>query len=161
MCYHIVRWYDSVRAAPAIRRCYHSMSAAQTARRRGIKGDRSDLYLDPTDDLALVKCRHDSECECGRWPRGHNSDTLPGEAADEAVGVRTMPQRATCCRRDHRPPYRGTHALLPAMRRTRRIGLPIQTPDAAGAPGPRRRCGAGICNSHGLAEPLSGEGFSV
>ena len=77
MCYHIVCWYDSVRAAPAIRRCYRSMSAAQTARRRGIKGDRSDVYLDPTDDLAVVKCRHDSECECGRWPRGHNADTLP------------------------------------------------------------------------------------
>ena len=77
MCYHIVRWYDSVRAAPAIRRCYRSMSAAQTARRRGIKGERSDVYLDPTEDLAVVKCRHDSNCECARWPGGHNADSLP------------------------------------------------------------------------------------
>ena len=53
MCHHIVRWYDSVRAAPAIRRCYRSMSAAQTARRPGNKGDWSDLYLEPTDDLAV------------------------------------------------------------------------------------------------------------
>ena len=45
VCYHIVRWYDSVRVAPAIRRCYRSMSADQTARRRGIKGDRPQEYL--------------------------------------------------------------------------------------------------------------------
>ena len=77
MCFHIVRWYDSVRAAPAIRRCYRSMSAAQTARRRGIKGERSDVYLDPTDDLAVVKCRNDSKCDCARWQGGHNADTLP------------------------------------------------------------------------------------
>ena len=66
-----------MRAAPAIRRCYRSMSAAQTARRRGIKGDRRDVYLGPTGDLAVVKCRHDSECECGRWLRGHNANSLP------------------------------------------------------------------------------------
>ena len=77
MCYHIVRWYDSVRATLAIRRCYRSMSAAQTGRRRGIKGDRSDLYLDPTNDLAVVKCRDETKCECARWPSGHNADSLP------------------------------------------------------------------------------------
>ena len=77
MCYHIVRWYDSVRAAPAIRRCYRSMSAAQTSRRRGIKGDRSNLYLDPTDDLAVIKCRHEGKYECTRWPGGHIAATLP------------------------------------------------------------------------------------
>ena len=77
MCYHIVRWYDSVRAAPALRRCYRSMSAAQTARRRGIKGDRSEDYLDPTNDLAVVKCRDDDKCDCARWPTGHNAASLP------------------------------------------------------------------------------------
>ena len=66
MCYHIVRWYDSVRVAPAIRRCYRSMSAAQTARRRGIKGERSYHHLDPTDDLAVVKCRDGTRCDCAR-----------------------------------------------------------------------------------------------
>ena len=77
MCYHIVRWYDSVRASPAIRRCYRSMSAAQTSRRRGIQGARSAVYLDPTVDLAVIKCRDASNCECARWPGGHNAGTLP------------------------------------------------------------------------------------
>ena len=77
MCFHIVRWFDSVRATPALRRCYRSMSAAQTARRRGIKGDRSNDYLDPTNDLAVVKCRDDDKCDCARWPTGHNAASLP------------------------------------------------------------------------------------
>ena len=77
MCYHIVRWHDSVRATPATRRCYRSMSTAQTIRRRGIRGDRSDLHLDPTNDLAVVKCRDVNRCECARWPGGYNAGTLP------------------------------------------------------------------------------------
>ena len=105
---HTARWYDSVRSAPVIRRCCRLMSAAQTARRRGIKGDRSDLYLDPTDDLAMVKCRDDSRCECARWPRGHNSETLPVKQPRTLAGVRMMPQAATGRRRNNRPSNRGT-----------------------------------------------------
>ena len=63
--------------SPAIRRCYRSMSAAQTSRRRGIQGARSDVYLDPTVDLAVIKCRDATKCECARWPGGHNAATLP------------------------------------------------------------------------------------
>ena len=77
VCFHIVRWYDSVRAAPAIRRCYRSMSTAQTIRKRGISGERSAVVLDPTADLAVVKCRVESRCECARWPGGHNAGSLP------------------------------------------------------------------------------------
>ena len=77
MCYHIVRWYESMRAAPAIRRCYRTMSTAQTIRRRGITGDRSDGYLDPGADLAIAKCRDEALCECSRWPEGHNVGNLP------------------------------------------------------------------------------------
>ena len=137
MCYHIVRWYDSVRASPAIRRCYRSMSAAQTSRRRGIQGARSDVYLDPTVDLAVIKCRDATKCECARWPGGHNAATLPVK----------QPRKLLVCERCGKgrraavevidPRTEETHALLPAMRRTRRVGLSIQKPDAAGAPGPR------------------------
>ena len=28
MCYHIIRWYDSVRAGPAIKRCYRTRQQA-------------------------------------------------------------------------------------------------------------------------------------
>ena len=79
MCYHIIRWHDSVRATPAIKRCYRAMSTAQTIRKRGIMGDRSDAHLDPSLDLAVVKCREGSTCECARWPQGHNADTIPAK----------------------------------------------------------------------------------
>ena len=76
MCYHIVAWAPSVRARPAIKRCYNSMSAAQTARKRGIIGDRSPFHLDPNEDLAVVKCR-DERCDCRRWVTGCNGANIP------------------------------------------------------------------------------------
>ena len=63
MCFYIVRWYYSVRAAPAVQRCYRLMSTAQTTRRRGMSGKRSDVFLDPTADLGVVKCRDEIKCE--------------------------------------------------------------------------------------------------
>ena len=81
MCYHIVRWYDSVRCGPALKTCYRTKSTAQTIRHRGIVGDRSPFHLEPhdadTNPLAVVQCRNAEQCECHRWPTGHNAAVLP------------------------------------------------------------------------------------
>ena len=75
MCYHIVRWYDSVRCGPALKTCYRTKSTAQTIRQRGIVGDRSPFHLErhdvDTNPLGVVQCRNAEQCECHRWPTGH------------------------------------------------------------------------------------------
>ena len=62
MCYHIVRWYDSVRCGPALKTCYRTKSTAQTIRHRGIVGDRSPFHLEAhdadTNPLGVVQCRN-------------------------------------------------------------------------------------------------------
>ena len=85
MCYHIVRWYDSVRCGPALKTCYRTKSTAQTIRHRGIVGDRSPFYLEAhdadTNPLGVVQCRNAEQCECHRWPTGHNAaKRIPVEA---------------------------------------------------------------------------------
>lgn len=83
-CYHIVRWARSgTYATIALRRCYKSRSAATTASRRGLTGDRSrgGDHLEPHGDgnfLAVVKCN--PGCRCTRWPTGCNADNLPVQA---------------------------------------------------------------------------------
>ena len=83
MCYHIVRWYDSVRCGPALKTCYRTKSTAQTIRHRGIVGDRSPFHLEPhnadTHPLGVVQCRNAEQCECHRWPNGHNAAALPAK----------------------------------------------------------------------------------
>ena len=83
MCYHIVRWYDSVRCGPALKTCYRTKSTAQTIRQRGIVGERSPFHLEPhdtdTNPLAVVQCRNAEQCECRRWPTGHNAAVLPAK----------------------------------------------------------------------------------
>ena len=89
MCYHIVRWYDSVRCGPALKTCYRTKSTAQTIRQRGIVGDRSPFHLEPhdtdTNPLAVVQCRNAEQCECRRWPTGHNAAVLPAKPVRRVI----------------------------------------------------------------------------
>lgn len=83
-CYHIVRWAASgIFCTIALRRCYRSRSAATTASRRGLIGDRArdGDHLDPHDDennrLTVVQCR--PGCPCKTWATGCNAGNLPAK----------------------------------------------------------------------------------
>ena len=76
MCYHIVERRSSMWTKPALKRCFRTRKTAETVRRRGAKGDRSDYYLDATRNLSVVAC-YDDDCECARWPEGHAAGELP------------------------------------------------------------------------------------
>ena len=69
-----------------MKRCFRKRKTAETVRRRGAKGDRSDYYLGPSLNLGSVAC-YDDACECARWPEGH--------AAGESL-ARTPKPRIAC-----------------------------------------------------------------
>ena len=79
-CWHVIRWVNSTRSVPALKRCFRSRSTANTIRRRGIVGDRSSDHLDPHDPeqnpLGVIQC-DPSRCDCMRWPSGHNAASIP------------------------------------------------------------------------------------
>ena len=79
MCYHIIRRYSSMWTMPALKRCFKTRKTAETVRRRGATGDRSDYYLDPSLNLGVVAC-YDDSCECAGWPQGHAGGELPTRA---------------------------------------------------------------------------------
>ena len=103
MCYHIVRWYESMRAAPAIRRCYRTMSTAQTIRRRGITGDRSDGYLDPGADLAIAKMQGRGTVRVQSLARRPQRRQPDGERIQACACLRPVRQEASGCRGNYRP----------------------------------------------------------
>ena len=73
MCYHIIRRYSSMWTMPALKRCFKTRKTAETVRRRGATGDRSDYCLDPSLNLGVVAC-YDDSCECAGWPQGHAAE---------------------------------------------------------------------------------------
>ena len=79
-CWHVIRWVNSTRSVPALKRCFRSRSTANTIRRRGIVGDRSSDHLNPHDPeqnpLGVIQC-DPSRCDCMRWPSGHNAASIP------------------------------------------------------------------------------------
>ena len=72
-CYHIVQKFPSMRTKPALKRCFKSRSTAETVRRRGATGDRTDYHLDPGASLGVVACYDAENCECAKWRTGHNA----------------------------------------------------------------------------------------
>ena len=77
-CYHIIRKHASMSSSPALKRCFRSRSHADTVRVRGAIGDRSDYYLDQTlPGLAVSACYDPDNCECAKWPQGHNAAAIP------------------------------------------------------------------------------------
>ena len=141
-CYHIIRKHASMSSSPALKRCFRSRSHADTVRVRGAIGDRSDYYLDRTlPGLAVSACYHPEQCECAKWPQGHNAEAIPVKPARNLI----MCERCNSGRRNAveliDPRDRGAHAALRTLRRPRRTGSPIQTSRSPSRP--RRRCGAG------------------
>ena len=61
---------------PALKRCFKTRKTAETVRRRGATGDRSDYYLDTNLNLWVVAC-YDDSCECAGRPQGHAAGELP------------------------------------------------------------------------------------
>ena len=76
-CYHIIQKFSSMNARPALRRCYRSRSHADTVRVRGATGDRADYHLDPDVQGLTVTACYTENCECARWPDGHNAGAMP------------------------------------------------------------------------------------
>ena len=80
-CFHILRVIGGgIRSKPALHRCYRSRSAAETAKRRGLSGDRSRdgdhlLPHSPDNPLAVVRCK--KGCPCVTWRTGCNGTNLP------------------------------------------------------------------------------------
>ena len=72
-CYHIVQKFVSMRTKPALKRCFKSRPTAETVRRRGATGDRADYHLDRGAPLSVVACYDVANCECAKWPKGHNA----------------------------------------------------------------------------------------
>ena len=86
MCYHIVRWLDSVRAIPAIERCFRSRQQAHQARTKGITGDRSEFHLAPHNPdngmiLEVVQCPAGESCACRGWRTGCCRDSIAPRVA--------------------------------------------------------------------------------
>ena len=84
MCYHIIRWHDSVSANVAIKRCYRTREHANTDRRKGLIGDRTTFHLDPHNRdqgiiYSVVKCPVGDACGCAKWNTGHNRATIPAK----------------------------------------------------------------------------------
>ena len=85
-CYHIIRKHASMSSSPALKRCFRSRSHADTVRVRGSIGDRSDYYLDRTlPGLAVSACYHPEQCECAKWPQGHNAESIPVKPARNLI----------------------------------------------------------------------------
>ena len=76
-CYHIIERYPSMRSGPAVKRCYGSRKSAEITRRRGVTGDRADYQLDPGRALGVVACYDSQQCDCAKWPQGHNAAVIP------------------------------------------------------------------------------------
>ena len=75
-CFHIVVKYPSMRTGPALKRCFRNRNTAVTVRQRGATGDRADYHLDASLNLGVVECYDKENCECAKWPQGHNADTI-------------------------------------------------------------------------------------
>ena len=85
-CYHIIRKHASMSSSPALKRCFRSRSHADTVRVRGSIGDRSDYYLDRTlPGLAVSACYHPEQCECAKWPQGHNAEAISVKPARNLI----------------------------------------------------------------------------
>ena len=95
-CYHIIERYPSMRSGPAVKRCYGSRKSAEITRRRGVTGDRADYQLDPGRALGVVACYDPQQCECARWPNGHNVGAIP----PKPVKVMIMCERCNHGRRN-------------------------------------------------------------
>lgn len=84
MCYHIIKWHDSVSASVAIKRCYHSRAHANADRRTGLIGDRTTFHLEPHNPKqgtfhSVVQCPVGDACGCANWKTGHNRATIPAK----------------------------------------------------------------------------------
>ena len=78
-CYHIIIRHASMRTGPALKRCHRNRKAAEAVRQRGATGDRADYSLDPGQTLGVVECYDKDNCECAKWPQGHNAATIPAK----------------------------------------------------------------------------------
>ena len=84
-CYHIIVKYPSMRTGPALKRCFRSRKTAETTRQRGATGDRADYFLDRDLNLGVVACYHPEQCECAKWPQGHNAEAIPVKTARNLI----------------------------------------------------------------------------
>ena len=83
-CYHIIERYPSMNSRPALKRCYRSRKTAETVAKRGATGDRADYQLDPNRQLGVVGC-YGENCECAKWPGGHNAGAIPNRPEQLAL----------------------------------------------------------------------------
>ena len=85
-CYHIIRKYPSMNSGPALKRCFRSRSHADTVRVRGATGDRADYHLDKDLlGLAVSACYDPEQCDCAKWPQGHNAEAIPVKPARSLI----------------------------------------------------------------------------
>ena len=100
-CFHIVRKFPSMRTKPALKRCFKTRSTAETVRRRGSTGDRADYHLDPGEDLGVVACYDVKNCECAKWPAGHNAAIIAPKPRKALIMCEHWPQGTAQRRRIH------------------------------------------------------------
>ena len=84
-CYHIIVRHASMRTGPALKRCHRTRKAAEAVRQRGATGDRADYSLDPGQTLGVVECYDKGNCECAKWPQGHNAAAIPVKPARNLI----------------------------------------------------------------------------
>ena len=84
-CFHIIVRHSSMRSGPALKRCYRSRKTAETVKARGATGDRADYNLDPDQALGVVACYDAENCECVKWPQGHNAEAIPVKTARSLI----------------------------------------------------------------------------
>ena len=84
-CYHIIIRHASMHTGPALKRCHRTRKAAEAVRQRGATGDRADYSLDHTQTLGVVACYDTENCDCAKWPQGHNAAAIPVKPARNLI----------------------------------------------------------------------------
>ena len=138
-CYHIIISHSLY--ATRGRRSNAAIAPAKTAeavRQRGATGDRADYNLDPGQALGVVACYDAENCECAKWPQGHNADTIPVKPARSLI----MCERCNHGRRNAvemiDPATEEPMLLCERCAGRAALAFLFKRQVATGAPGPRR-----------------------